>query len=140
MKIKVNLENETVSIKGLTPVQFALIETLVSHVRLGDGTEASDAAFKILKAIEQEEDLDFIEKVEISLGATTDDLVECLELWLDGPTLVACEEDSDEDFDDGGPYNEHPKSAWPFFAGPVVHEDGDEPTCGGCNGCDCGDD
>jgi hypothetical protein len=133
MKIKVNLEKETVSIKGLTPVQFALIETLLSHVRLGDYTDASDAAFEILNAIEKEEDLDFIEKVEISLGATTDGHVDGLDLWLDGPTLVACEEDSDEDFDDGGPYNEHPTGAWPF----IVSAD---QTCNGCTGCDCGND
>ena len=125
MKIKVNLEKETVSIKGLTPAQFALIETLLSHVRLGDGTEASEAAFDILNALDACEDLEFIEPIEMSLGATTDGHIEGVDLWLDSPTLVACEAMSEADIDglvwDGG--------EWPFVGG-----------CGSqCGGCDCDD-
>jgi hypothetical protein len=134
MKIKVNLEKETVSIKGLTPVQFGLIEALLSHVRLGDGTEASEAAFEILSAIEDADDLDFFEHVEVSVGATTDGHVEGLDLYLDGPTLVACEEDEDyelgaADYEYGAQY-EAPTGAWPF----VVSAD---KTCNGCSDCDC---
>jgi len=62
MKIKVNQEKQTVSLKGLTPVQFALIEQLLAHVRLGDGTYASEAAFEILTAIEECDELGGIEK------------------------------------------------------------------------------
>lgn len=137
MKIKVNLDKETVSIKGLTPVQFSLIETLLAHVRLGDDTEASDAAFEILQAIDATEDLDFVERIDIGLGATTDGNFDGVVLWMDGPTLVVCEEDFNETFDDGGPYNGVPDGAWPF-AGMTASQS--EKTCGGCNGCDCGDD
>lgn len=133
MKIKVNLDKETVSLKGLTPMQFSLIEQLLSHVRLGDGTEASEAAFELLNAIEAAEDLDFIEKIEISIGATTDGHVEGLDLWMDSPTLVACEEDNDEDYGDLLDYYRTPTGAWPF-------DSKTEQKCGGsCDSCACDD-
>ena len=100
MKVKVNQEKETVSIKGLTPMQFALIETLLLHVRLGDCTEASEAAFEILMAIEQADNIDTIDKIDISVDATTNRQIEGLELYLDAPTLVVCELDG-MDCEDG---------------------------------------
>lgn len=96
MKVKANIENQTVSIKGMTPVQAALIEQLLSHVRLGDDTEASGAAFELLNAFEQCEDLDAIESVDIQLCATTDDQYDDVSVWLTSPTLIACEVGCDE--------------------------------------------
>lgn len=127
MKIKVKMEKQLVTIKNLTAMQFSLIESLVSHVRLGDATEASSAAFEILQAIGQCEDLDFVETVEMEVGATTDGHTDGIEVWLDGPTLVACEpSDAEDDF--GGPYYFAPAAAWPF----------DSPSsCSDCDECDC---
>jgi len=130
MKIKVNLEKETISIKGLTPLQFSLIEALLSHVRLGDSTNASEAAFEILNAIEQAEDLDFIEQVEIDIGATTDGQIDGLELWMTTPTLVACEVEEDADFGEEDDFD-------PFVVAFVQSKS----SCsnGDCSECDCDD-
>lgn len=96
MKVKANIENQTVSIKGMTPVQAALIEQLLSHVRLGDNTEVSDAAYELLSAFERCDDLGLIKSVDIQLCATTDDQYEDVSVWLTSPTLIACVVDCDE--------------------------------------------
>jgi hypothetical protein len=101
MKIKVNVEKQTVSLKGLTPMQFGLIEQLLMQVCLGTGTEASEAAFEVLEAIECCEELEFIEPTDIQIIATTEE-AEGVTIEIDDPTLYARERDIN--FDDGGPY------------------------------------
>lgn len=74
MKIKTNLDNNTITLKGLTPVQFQLLHTLVSHVRLGDdGNEVREAAFEFLvDAAAQEHKLEIFYLPEIKLHASHD--------------------------------------------------------------------
>lgn len=144
MKIKVNEDTNTVSIKGLTSIQFGLIEALLSHVRLGDGTAASEAAFEMLNAFEQCEDLDDIDRVSIDIGATTDGNADDIELWLNSPTLVACENDDGNDMEFDAYVSENasriakqytdmtisPAAGWPF---------GTRGCSGQCDSCDCGE-
>ncbi len=93
MKVKVKVEEQLVTLKNLTAVQFALIEQLLAHVRLGDCTRASNAAFEMLNAFDECDDLEFLEMPEIEVNATTDGQVDGLDMWMESPTLVACESD-----------------------------------------------
>ena len=91
MKIKVNLDKDTVSIKGMTPLQFAVIETIMSHVRLGqspyDGG-ASDAVYDFLNAVaEAQEQLDEMVLPEIDFCAAPSEEIEGTCVMLDSPTL-----------------------------------------------------
>lgn len=88
MKIKVNAEKQTVSLKGLTTLQFAVIEQLLLSVRLGDATAASDAAFEVLNAIERCEALDTIDLPTVEVSATTNGDIDDCEVWMTSPTLV----------------------------------------------------
>ena len=91
MKIKVNLSKETVSIKGLTPLEFSVIENLLSHVRLGQGAYdggASDVAFDFAEALEGAAlDLDALDMPEVTVSAVPSEEVDGVCIVIDGPTL-----------------------------------------------------
>jgi hypothetical protein len=74
MKIKYNSAKTTFSIKGITATEFAVINALMSHVRLGMCDAGSDIAF------------DFCEQVE---GLDLADDNGCTELVLPEVTLIA---------------------------------------------------
>lgn len=91
MKVKANIAKQTVSIKGMTLVQAALIESLLSHTRLGDGTAASEAALELRKAFALCGELDAFETVKIEVCATTDDHCDNVDVFLASPMLIVCE-------------------------------------------------
>lgn len=73
MKIKVNTEKETISIKGLTPVEFSVIEALLSHVRMGQTEDggASEVPFTFFNEVERNADeLEALDIPEVGLSAT----------------------------------------------------------------------
>lgn len=53
MKIKFNSAKDTFSIKNLTPTEFAVINSFMSHVRLGMCDTGSDVAFDFVNQVEQ---------------------------------------------------------------------------------------
>lgn len=91
MKIKVNLSKETVSIKGLTPLEFSVIESLLSHVRLGQGPHdggASDVAFDFAEALEDSaNDLDSLNMPDVSILAMPSEENEDLVVSIVSPTI-----------------------------------------------------
>jgi len=56
MKITANFDSDTISFKGMSTNQFAVLRTLLHNTRLGTG-DAGDAAYEILMAIEEASDL-----------------------------------------------------------------------------------
>lgn len=91
MKIKVNQAKETISIKGLTPLEFAVIESFMSHTRMGqeayDGG-ASAVPFAFAQAIEEAaDDLLELDIREVVLCAVPSEEVEGITIVLDAPTL-----------------------------------------------------
>ena len=91
MKIKVNPNKETISIKGMTPMEFSVIETLLSHVRLGQSpydNGASDAAYEFLAAVEAAAmDLDVLDMHDVSVSAGPGDEVDGTIVILEDPIL-----------------------------------------------------
>ena len=88
MKIKYNENKNTVSIKNMTSMQFAVLNKLMSHVRLGQGLYdggASDAVFEFLEAIESMPEA--LNLPDISLASTTSEKVEGVCIILEEPTL-----------------------------------------------------
>jgi hypothetical protein len=61
--------NGTYTLKGLTEDHINAIYALVSHVRLGDGTPGSDAAYDLCELFEQEG----FEDDDTELTVTTDE-------------------------------------------------------------------
>lgn len=88
MKIKVNLDNETVSIKGITPLEFGVFEALMSHVRMGAG-DASDTAFTFFEAVEKSADsLDVLDVPSVSVSAMeSDGAHENISVTINEPTI-----------------------------------------------------
>ena len=90
MKIKVNLSKETISIKNLTPLEFSVIECLLSHVRLGQNYDggASEVPFDFSEAIDAvAEDLSALDMPEVTVCAVPSDESESVSIMIDGPTL-----------------------------------------------------
>ena len=91
MKIKVNLSKETISLKGLTPLEFSVIEALLNHTRMGmeqyDGG-ASAVPFTFAHAVEDAtEDLSTLDMPDVSVCAMPSDEIEGLSVLIDAPTL-----------------------------------------------------
>jgi len=99
MKIKVNEEKQTASLKGLTVDQLSVIHTLLSHVQLGNGTRASTAAFELLNAFEECEELydleDFAPDDNFAIDVAHDD--DSISVWISSPMLVISSPDGYED-------------------------------------------
>lgn len=91
MKIKVNPTKETISIKGLTALEFSVIEVFMNHTRLGQGLYdggASDAAFAFAEAVEQAAaELSYFDMPEVMLVAVPSEEVDGVTLAIDSPTL-----------------------------------------------------
>ena len=91
MKIKVNQDKQTVTIKGLSTLEFSVIEALLNHVRMGqeqwDGG-ASAVPFEFSRALEEAaEELSYLDLEEISVVAVPSEEVEGLSLIIDAPTI-----------------------------------------------------
>lgn len=91
MKIKVNQIRETVSIKGLTPFEFAVINELLNHVRLGqedfDGG-ASKVPFDFSVACDAVlEELAELDLPNIAVIAVPSDENDSVSVVLDSPTI-----------------------------------------------------
>lgn len=69
MELLYKRNTDTYTLKGLTEDHLQVINTLVSHVRLGDDTAASDAAYDLCALFEDEGfDID-----ELEFTVTTDE-------------------------------------------------------------------
>lgn len=89
MKIKVNTKKQTITLKGLTPTQFGVIHGLLNHVRLGDGTPASDAVSDMFDATERCYELGDIEVPPVEVEATHDDCAGGdIDVTISDPTLI----------------------------------------------------
>ena len=91
MKIKVNKDKQTVSIKGLSTLEFSVIEALLNHVRLGqeayDGG-ASKVPFDFSQAVEKAfEDLIDLDLEVVEIVAVPSEEVDNLALSIAQPTL-----------------------------------------------------
>jgi hypothetical protein len=62
MKINYNLDKDTFSIKNIEPHEFAVINALMSHVRLGIEAAGSDVAFDFR---------DQVDSLEVGIPETT---------------------------------------------------------------------
>ena len=90
MKIKVNLIRETISIKGLTATQFAVINELLNHVRLGQSYDggASQVPFDFSEACDEVlEELEAMGLPVVSVSAVPSDENESVCVILCDPTL-----------------------------------------------------
>ena len=90
MKIKVNLSKNTISIKNLSTVEFAVIEGLLSHVRLGqmyDGG-ASDVPFQFYEAMElAAEELEAMTLPVVSVCTMPSEEVESVSILISDPVI-----------------------------------------------------
>jgi hypothetical protein len=91
MKIKVNEDKQTISIKGLSILEFSVIETLLNHVRMGqekwDGG-ASAVPFAFSQAVEEAFDgLVSLELPVVELSAVPSEEIEDLTIVISSPTL-----------------------------------------------------
>jgi hypothetical protein len=90
MKIKVNLSKETISIKGLTPLEFSVIEALLNHVRMGQDYDggASEVPFDFSIAIDEvAEDLSALNMPEVTVCAVPSEESNSISIMLCDPTL-----------------------------------------------------
>jgi len=92
MKVSVNYENDTISFKGMSTDQFAVINTLLAHTRLGN-TGGETAAFEILEAIETSQEL--LDEMWISPGSLRA-VNESGRKVLNDPTLEVTLDEEDE--------------------------------------------
>lgn len=83
MKIKYNEDKDTYAVKGLTPYELAVINTLLSHVRLGQG-EASEVAFDFTSEFDE---LDFNTFPSVTVIASPSEELDGVTVILDSPVL-----------------------------------------------------
>ena len=91
MKIKVNQDKNTVSIKNLSTLEFSVIEALLNHVRMGqeqwDGG-ASKVPFEFSKAVEEAfDDLVALELEVVEVVAVPSEEHEDVTVMLSSPTI-----------------------------------------------------
>ena len=91
MKIKVNKDKNTISLKGLSLLEFSVIEALLNHVRMGqeqwDGG-ASKVPFDFSMAVEEVfEDLVGLDLQSVSVAAVPSDEPENLTIIIEEPTI-----------------------------------------------------
>jgi hypothetical protein len=96
MKVKVNTEKQTISIKGLSIEHYSLIRQLLWQVRLGDDTPASDAAYELIELFDGADEALELEPLDVTIGATTSEEVDGLDLWIMDPMLVVHFDNVDE--------------------------------------------
>ena len=85
MKIKYNINKDNFSIKDLSPTEFAVINALMSHVRLGSGTEASKAAFDFNSGVENGNIEQYLP--DVSVFAEPSEEYENVDFTITNPTL-----------------------------------------------------
>ena len=83
MKIKYNEDKDTYTVKGLTTFELSVINTLLSHVRLGQG-EASDVAFNFTEAFDQ---LEFNTFPDVVVYANPAEELDTSTVLLESPVL-----------------------------------------------------
>lgn len=92
MKIKYNSAKATFSIKSITAIEFAVINALMSHVRLGIGDTGSEIAFNFCEQVDQldlsdENGMTELVLEDVTVHAEPSDSDQFTTVILENPTL-----------------------------------------------------